>query len=96
MEANADEVLTVKEASTRLKCSIALVYRLFGERELTGFRLGKAGIRLYPDGIEAYKKRHGNASVKDTTHIAFPAKPPQRKKAGPVKLDPAFLRHIKL
>lgn len=89
-----DDILTVREAADALRCSQSLVYRLYGEGCLKGFRLGKAGIRLYKNGLESYQQKMANQPSPELQPVM--TNPKKRTKTGPVVLDPAFLRHFQL
>lgn len=59
-----DKVLTVKEVSKSLACSPALANRLYHEGEISGFTVGRCGIRIYERSVEDYKLRKQNKSAK--------------------------------
>lgn len=47
----------VKEAANALSCSVSSIYRLLENGELQGFRLGKKGIKVYEDSLEAFAQK---------------------------------------
>ena len=52
-------VLKVREVCERLRVSRAVVYRLFEQGELEGFRIG-GSVRIYAASIPAYRERQSN------------------------------------
>lgn len=62
-------------AAERLDCDRSQVYRLVRARELEAHSIGKRGLRIYTDSLEAYRRRHAQGA---------PAPAPVRKRQ-PIK-----------
>lgn len=53
------DILTVREAASLLRCSLAQVYRLYHRGELVGFRVG-AAVRIRKQSVEDYMQKGSN------------------------------------
>lgn len=49
-------------AAERLDCDRSQVYRLVRAREIEGHRIGKRGLRIYIDSLEAYRRRRATGA----------------------------------
>jgi len=76
------ETVTAKKAAELLGCSPRMVYRLFEQGELLGYRIGSK-ILLYADSVPEYIEGHKNQPpVKPASSPAIALAPRPRTK-GP-------------
>ena len=86
----ADELLDYKQVMALTGLGKSQVYKHYESGELTGYKGGvRKGIRFYPDGVHAFKKRRENRAAPQPKPLApapLPRRQPPRPTAPPTGL----------
>lgn len=61
------DLMTVIEVAEQMKASSSFVYNLLSSGELRHYRLGKAGIRVSPEQLQAYLDARERGGVRVAT-----------------------------